>query len=447
MSDENSFGGRMSRYARVSSRMAGLGARMAGERYLGIKTDRDRHARELTEALGGLKGPLMKVAQMLTTIPDAIPEEYVVQLQALQSEAPPMRWLFVKRRMKSELGVDWQDRFAEFEHDATAAASLGQVHKAKLHDGRDVACKLQYPDMGSAVEADLKQLRLILSIYERADKAVRTKEIHTEIAARLREELDYAREAANMNMMRELLADVSQAHIAEVVPDLSTNRLLTMEWLQGDKILSFKEAPHEMRNQICQNMFRSWYTPFYSAGVLHGDPHLGNYTIRQDGTVNLMDFGCIRVFPAHFVGAVIELYRALQTDDEDRMVHAYETWGFSGLKREVIDVLSIWARFIYAPILSDRVQKFEETNSGDYGRETAQHVHQELRKVGGVTIPREFVFMDRAALGLGSVFLHMGAELNWHQLYEQMIDGFSVEKAEALQQSMIDKHHSGIPPA
>ena len=159
--EANTLGGRLARYARVGAAMGGLGARFAAERVLGVKLDRARNAAELTAALGGLKGPLMKVAQLVSTIPDALPDEYVQQLIQLQADAPSMGWPFVRRRMASELGPDWASRYASFEREAAAAASLGQVHRATLHDGRRVACKLQYPDMDSAVEADLRQLKLV----------------------------------------------------------------------------------------------------------------------------------------------------------------------------------------------------------------------------------------------------------------------------------------------
>src|SRR5690348_3322427 len=191
MADErNSLGGRVMRYARVGAAVGGLAARVAGQRYLGLRIDRAEHAAELKVALGGLKGPLMKVAQIMATIPDALPREYVEELQQLQANAPAMGWPFVKRRMAAELGNSWQSKFKSFEHEAAAAASLGQVHRAAAHGGGELACKLQYPDMASAVEADLKQLKIIFSIYERYDRAIHTKEIHGEIADRLREELD-----------------------------------------------------------------------------------------------------------------------------------------------------------------------------------------------------------------------------------------------------------------
>src|SRR5436305_4607214 len=167
MSDEDSFTGRVRRYARVGSAMAGLGARLAGERYLGLSIDRERHAADLKAALGGIKGPLMKVAQLLATIPEALPEEYVRELIQLQADAPAMGWPFVRRRMMGELGLDWQRRFKSFEHIAARAASLGQVHRANGLDGTALACKLQYPDTGSPVAADLRQLRPATGLYDR----------------------------------------------------------------------------------------------------------------------------------------------------------------------------------------------------------------------------------------------------------------------------------------
>ena len=428
-SEENSLSGRVRRYARVSTAVGGLAARLAGERYLGVRLDRGRHAAELKAALGGLKGPLMKVAQIMATIPDALPTEYVQELAQLQANAPAMGWPFVKRRMASELGPDWQKRFASFGREAAAAASLGQVHRATGHDGRQLACKLQYPDMQSAVEADLRQLRLIFAIYERYDRAIATREIHEEIAARLREELDYEREARHMALYGAMLAKEPGVHVPEVLPELSTRRLLTMTWLEGAPLLEFI-AEHKdaaLRNEVAFNMFRAWYVPFYYYGVIHGDPHLGNYTVRPDRSINLLDFGCIRVFHASFVQGVIDLYHALLNDDRDLAVHAYETWGFKNLKTEVIEVLNRWARFVYGPLMEDRPRRIQETASGVYGREVAEGVHADLRRLGPVTPPREFVFMDRAAIGLGSVFLHLKAEINWYRIFHDLIEDFSTE--------------------
>ena len=425
MTDDNTFTGRVRRYARVGTAVGGLAARLAGERYLGIAVDRERHAADLKAALGGIKGPLMKVAQLLATIPEALPEEYVRELIQLQANAPPMGWPFVRRRMIGELGPDWEKRFAKFDREAARAASLGQVHRAIALDGAPLACKLQYPDMASAVEADLRQLKLAMSLYERYDRAVSTAAIHEEIADRLREELDYEREAAHMRLYREILKDEPGVAVPRPLPELSTRRLLTMTWLEGGPILDIANAPLERRNEAALRMFRIWYVPFYFYGVIHGDPHLGNYTVAQDRTVNLLDFGCIRVFPASFVKGVIDLYHALERDDEELAVHAYRSWGFGELSNEMIVVLNRWARFVYGPLLDDRARMIQERkDSGPEGPRLVDSVHKDLRRLGGVTPPRAFVFMDRAAVGLGSVFLHLKAKINWHRLFHELIDDF-----------------------
>ncbi|HZD89665.1 MAG TPA: AarF/UbiB family protein, partial [Pseudolabrys sp.] len=160
--EKNRFSARARRYARVGTSVGGVAARMASQRVLRRPSDRSGNALALSAALGGLKGPIMKVAQLMATIPDALPPEYANELIKLQSQAPPMGWGFVKRRMSAELGLDWQDKFGEFEHHPAAAASLGQVHKARALSGEALACKLQYPDMQSAVEADLQQLKWLL---------------------------------------------------------------------------------------------------------------------------------------------------------------------------------------------------------------------------------------------------------------------------------------------
>jgi predicted unusual protein kinase regulating ubiquinone biosynthesis (AarF/ABC1/UbiB family) len=441
--EDDSLTGRVRRYAQVSTAMGGLAARLAGERYLGIGLDRGRHAAELKSVLGGIKGPLMKVAQLLATIPDALPKEYAQELVQLQANAPPMGWPFVRRRMAGELGPDWQSRFRNFERSAARAASLGQVHRATALDGTPLACKLQYPEMASAVEADLRQLKLAMSIYERYDRAVTTDEIHAEIAERLREELDYVREAAHMRLYGEILRDEPRVAVPSPIAELSTRRLLTMTWLDGGPILDIAGAPLEKRNEIALRMFRIWYVPFYYYGVIHGDPHLGNYTVAPDRTVNLLDFGCIRVFKASFVRGVIDLYHALQRGDRELAVHAYESWGFGNLSREIIDVLNRWALFVYGPLLEDRARLIQEKASGVYGAAVADSVHRDIRRLGGVRPPREFVFMDRAAIGLGSVFLHLKAEINWYRLFHDLIDDF--DEAALAQRQEAALAAAGVP--
>ncbi len=438
--EDSRLSGRMGRYAKVGTQVGGLAAQVFGARVLGVGLDRGRHSADLKAALGGLKGPLMKAAQILATIPDALPREYAEELRQLQSNAPSMGWHFVKRRMRSELGPGWQKKMQRFEHEAAAAASLGQVHRAVSLEGEELACKLQYPDMQSAVEADLQQLKLAFSIYRRYDRAIDPGDIYNELAARLREELDYDREARHMRLYTAILADEPSIHIPRPQAALSTGRLLTMNWLEGVPLLEFcaRTDDPEARKAVALTMFRAWYVPFYYFGIIHGDPHLGNYSVRADGGINLLDFGCVRIFPPSFVSGVIQLYEALDKDDPDLAVAAYETWGFKDISKDLLQALNIWANFLYAPLLEDRPQRILGDQGALYGANVAGKVHKELRRLGGVRPPREFVLMDRAAIGLGSVFMHLEAEINWHRVFHEMIADFDVATLAARQTAALE---------
>ena len=442
--DRGSLGGRIGRYARVSGRMGGLAAKAAGGRILGRASDRSQGAADLRRALGALKGPVMKVAQLLATIPEALPREYAAELTQLQSQAPSMGRAFVERRMAAELGVDWRTKFPDFEPVAAAAASLGQVHRARDGRGRALACKLQYPDMASAVEADLRQLGLAFAIHRRFDKSVDTRNVLAEIAARLREELDYDLEARHMRLYRDLLRGEKGVHVPEVVAGLSTRRLLTMTWAEGRPLADYTEADEDARDTIARNLFRAWYVPMYGAGVIHGDPHMGNYTVRPDHSVNLLDFGCMRSFEPRFVRGVIDLYAATRDGDPALAEHAYRSWGFEHLTPPVIEALNLWAAFLYAPLLEDRPRRIQEfAEEGVYGRDVALEVHRRLAAEGGVAPPREWVFMDRAAVGLGGVFLRLRARLNWHREFHALIDGFDADAMARRQQAAFAR--SGVP--
>ena len=448
--EENRLSARAARYVRVGTNVGGFAAKVAGQRLFGFERNDAQMAGELAAALGGLKGPIMKVAQLLSTIPEALPKEFAAELSQLQSQAPPMGPAFVRRRMIAELGPDWAKRFASFAPDAAASASLGQVHRATGLDGRLLAVKLQYPDMQSAVEADLNQLKLIFALHARMDRAIDTAGILQEIAARLREELDYVLEGGHMALYGAIFKGNADIQIPEVVRDLSTKRLLTMTWLEGKPVLSYKDAPLEDRNRIALAMFQAWWFPFSHFGVIHGDPHLGNYSVvDRSGTpagLNLLDYGCIRTFPVKFVGGVVDLYRGILADDRARIVHAYETWGFEGLSNELIDIMNVWAKFIYGPLLDDRERKIaEDVPPGEYGRREMAQVHRSLKEKGPVKVPREFVFMDRAAIGLGGVFLHLGARANWYRLFNETIEGFDLGVVAARQRAAFAV--AGVPAA
>lgn len=440
--DDSTLTGRLKRYAKVSTAMTGLAARVAGEKYLGIEIDRLKHAEALKNILGNLKGPLMKVAQFLATVPGALPPEYAEELLELQSNAPPMGWSFVRRRMTAELGNEWQAKFKSFSQEAVAAASLGQVHKGVLPNGDIVACKLQYPEMHSIIEADINQLSVLFSLYESWNKALKTENIRTEIEARLQEELNYFIEARNLNIFGQIFKDHSRIRLPKVYASLTTARLLTMTWCEGVSALQKVEAPQEERDDLAYLLFQAWYVPFYRYGIIHGDPHPGNYLQDNDGMLHVFDLGCVRFFSGNFVASVIELYQALLTNDRDRAVQAYKSWGFTNLTNDVIDIITQWAELLFDPLLDDKVRPIQKDLQGVLGWEIATRVHEELNRVGGILPPREFVFMDRAAVGIGSVIMRLKAQQNWHKLFNELIENLDPVQVQKNQDDLLAR----IPP-
>jgi predicted unusual protein kinase regulating ubiquinone biosynthesis (AarF/ABC1/UbiB family) len=346
--------------------------------------------------------------------------------------------------MAAELGRDWERNFRAFPRQAAFAASLGQVHRAIGKDSRPLACKLQYPDMAAAVETDVRQFRAALRLQRGIDSTIDTREIGEEVAARLAEELDYVREAAHMRLYAIMLKDRTDISVPEPVSSLSTKRLLTMSWLEGRPIAEFEQGQLAARNRISTALFKAWWRPFARYGVIHGDPHLGNYTVRPDGGINLLDYGCIRTFTPEFVAGVIGLYRALQNRDDTAAAQAYRAWGFAKVTEELVRVMNLWARFIFNPLLDDRVRVVDDgVPAAEYGVRQANDVLARLRSLGGIKPPREFVFMDRAAIGLGGALIRLSARLNFHKLFEEEIAEFDLGALAARQQTAFKK--AGVP--
>ncbi|HEY3778997.1 MAG TPA: AarF/ABC1/UbiB kinase family protein [Rhizomicrobium sp.] len=437
---------RLSRFARVSTGLAGVAARGAGRALGGTRVFSASNATDLTAVLGNLRGPVMKIAQFVATIPGALPQDVAAPLLTLQTNAPPMGAAFVRRRMASELGAEWQKKFRSFEREAAAAASLGQVHRAVGKEGRALACKLQYPDMAAAVDADVRQLKFALQLQRRFDPTIDTREFSHEIAARLVEELDYCREAAHMRLYAIMLDGCGDIAVPEPIIPLCTKRLLTMTWLEGRPIVEFETAPPSARNRIAEALFRAWWRPFARYGVIHGDPHLGNYTVCADGGINLLDYGCVRTFPPAFVAGVVSLYHALKTRDDELAARSYRAWGFGHFTPELVRAMNVWARFIFTPLLDDRVRLVDDgVPAAEYGLRQANQVHAKLRELGGVRPPREFVFMDRAAIGLGGVLIRLGARLNFHRLFEEEIAKFDHSALAVRQRQAFRKARVPLP--
>ena len=275
--------------------------------------------------------------------------------------------------------------------------------------------------------------------------AIDTREIAREIGARVREELDYVREARLARLYQIMLAGRPLVRIPRIFDALSTRRLLTMQWLDGDGLLEFQDAPAEWRNTIAMALFDAWWLPFSQFGVIHGDPHLGNYSVvaraRARGGGSRRSISSTTAACASFPPASSAAWwSSTEACKATRRGWSMPTKSGASrrLSRETVAALNIWARFIYGPLVDDRVRSIADgVKPGEYGRREAFAVARALKAQGPLKVPREFVFMDRAAIGLGGAFLRLRAELNFHRLFEAAIEGFSVEAVAARQSAAL----------
>jgi predicted unusual protein kinase regulating ubiquinone biosynthesis (AarF/ABC1/UbiB family) len=419
---------KLKRLTNISKTLGGIALRSAGEKYLNLEIDDNNYAQHLKENFGEMRGAVVKILQFLATIPDALPKEYSEAFLELQSNAPIMSESFVRRRMAGELGIKWGDLFSEFDLKPSFSASLGQVHRAKNFDGDLLACKLQYPSMQKIINDDIEKCRFFLSIFKPITSAIDVEEILIEIKERLIEETSYVNESKNLEIFSKIFTDCDFIKIPKIDKGLSTDKLLTMSWLDGKSIFQYTDRDLETRNKIAKKLFYAWYMPFYKYNVLHCDPHTGNYLIdetKQKDHFNLqiLDFGCIKHFSKDFINdGVLKLYKALQSDNKNMALEAYEAWGFKNLNYEIIEALNQWAKLLYDPLLDDRVRPIQEGNSAGHGWQVAKKVYDELKKIGKVTPPKNFVFMDRVAVGLGGAFMRLKAELNWCKIFNGLVN-------------------------
>ncbi len=393
------------------------------------RTERDlldahvRNAIRIVERSTELKGAFMKLAQMLSMRTDLLPPEALEILSTVQSSVPPMSYDVIRAQITRELGAPPEQLFERFEPDAFAAASLGQVHRAVLPGGDEAVVKIQYPGVETTVVQDLKNVRTLLQTLSRIGRDVMRQkidasEIYAELEERLREELDYVREAENLREFRRRFADDPEVVIPEPYPAFSSRRVLTMSALSGYPLQDIL-APgvdQELKDWVAIKYFRILWRQIFEFGILHTDPHPGNYLVTHHPHLCMLDLGSVRVFPESIRAAYVALARAVVDDDTAAMADAFLRLGFLDPRDDPAPMIRIM-RIIFEPVLEDRPYDARTYRSVDRAMEVGQiALEHRIFKA-----PGHRVFLVRALIGLESYVQQLGTVANWHRLFRDCL--------------------------
>jgi predicted unusual protein kinase regulating ubiquinone biosynthesis (AarF/ABC1/UbiB family) len=394
------------------------------------RTDRDlldahvRNAMRIVERSTELKGAFMKLVQMLSMRNDLLPPAALEVLATVQSSVPPMDAATIREQIVRELGAAPERLFAEFEPEAFAAASLGQVHRARLRSGQVVVVKVQYPGVEETVRQDLKNIRALISALARIGRDVMGQKIDaTEVAReledRLREELDYVNEAANLAHFRELFADDPEVVIPAPVPEFSSRRVLTMHAIEGYP-LSDILAPgvdQELKDWVAIKYFEVMWRQVFEFGVLHTDPHPGNYMVTHHPHLCMLDLGSVRVFEEPIRRAYLALAASLLADDHTAMSECFVSLGYLDVGDDPVPLIRIM-RILFEPALVDADYDPRQYRSVDRAMEVAQ-ISLEHRIFKS---PGHRVFLVRALIGLESYVQQLGTVTNWRRVFRECVE-------------------------
>ena len=335
---------RVGRTAKIGGLAAGQAIRQAGTRAANVARSEEgrsaalekRHieaAEQIVDALGTMKGAAMKIGQVMSfldvgLVPEEHREEFQRKLAKLRDAAPTVTFNDMGKVIEAELGEPLEEVFAEFDKEPIAAASIGQVYRAKLHDGREVAVKVQYPGVAAAVRADMQNLGLILRLAKRIAPGMDPKAIGEEIRSRIGEELDYELEAQNQRALARIFRDHPFIVIPDVITSLSYERIMVSEYVHGAGFEELKTRPQEERDRIGEMIFRFYFSCLYRHGQFSGDPHPGNSMLLDDGRMAFFDFGLFKRMPPGSVELEIKVARAIIEGDSESIMRLGTEVGF-----------------------------------------------------------------------------------------------------------------------
>ena len=421
---------RNSRLARLGARIglahAGTSARKlfaSAERKEQLSRDREmKSAQQVADELGNMKGAVMKLGQMASYLDDGLPEPLRLALSQLQSNAPPMSIELVRQEIQRELGKPVRELFVEFDDEPIAAASIGQVHRAILRTSegeRAVAVKVQYPGVAEAIDADLRTADLLGTLLAFGFKSLNPEDMVAEIKDRLREELDYKKEAENQQVFADFYRDHPFIHVPEVLHEYSTSRILITELVSGHSFSEVLTWPQDQRDMAGEAIFRFVFRSLYRFRAFNGDPHPGNYIFHKDGKVTFLDFGLIKHFTVDEMNMFQSMVKAAVLD------HDMETY------RRVIEDAGMFQKdapfsteeagdyfaHFYEPVRESK----NMTWTTGYATSIVRHTFDRSSAIAQyATVPKSFVFIQRINLGLYALLGQLGASGNFRRISEEL---------------------------
>ena len=381
-------------------------------------------AAQVSERLGNMKGALMKLGQMASYLDDGLPAPMRAALSQLQASAPPMSSDLAAQVIERELGGDPDKIFIEWDPIPIASASIGQVHRAVVLDPktgkeRAVAVKVQYPGVDKAIDADLKNADLLGALLQQGFSGLDPSDMVQEVKERIREELDYSREAHNQTIFANYYSGHPFINVPEVLPTFSTSRVLTSELVNGMSFAQLMETDQEQKNLAGECLFRFVFRSLYGMHKFNGDPHPGNYIFHEDGHITFLDFGLVKHFTETEMNTFISMVKsAAYESDIPTFRQVLEKAGMLQLNApvETDEVGTYFGRF-YEPVRQDQ----EITWTPSYASGIVRHTFDRSSPIAQyATVPKPFVFIQRINLGLYAILGELGASGNYRAISKEI---------------------------
>jgi len=382
-----------------------------------------RTAQDVTETMGDMKGAIMKFGQILSLMSGMLPDEMTAELQTLQRNAPPMAYNLVEDVFDRDFGAPPERLFRRFEREPFAAASIGQVHRATTLDGREVAVKVQYPGVQQAIEHDLANVKMMMSLVGALSPGIEPGPIVRELKEGLLGELDYLREAASQQRFYDHFRSHAFIRVPQVVHELTTAHVLVQEFIEGRPFADALDMDQSGRDRIGEIVFRYAFGSIYRHRLFNGDPHPGNYILLDDGAVAFVDYGCVAEFSETAIANFVRVLRALMAGDIEEWRRAIVDMGI--LRADApftTDELYEHMHWYWAPVLED-----ELTFTPELAREMVRRNTQTTGLGGRINqhcnVPEGMVFLTRINFGLSGLLGNLRARGPWRGIIQEYIDG------------------------